>query len=456
MTTTRVQAQRFTAAGAVPTNGARQPGELWTNISDFQLGTIDGSKNAQRLMAVRFFATTASYVTGDFVIQTAKIYVANGAISPGAFNPLQWTLVVDPVSGGFLPLTGGMLSGPLGVTVSNDTLFSMAPGPWNEWVETGDANHQAKVLLRAADPGAHPTVDMSAFSIEHRPTGSGVNGPQFADYGLSVSSIKHNWLGSPAQGEMDAFNVVLRQSGPDAGGVAANGSDACAYLANVVNIRGTGYVSAFEAFTGNLVSKSNQTPYKSMGIQLLPLDGVKDVATGINLQAEAGALDIGVQVQTTGGSTWSRAFQYTNNGVAKFYVDNSGGVFTSTVSDGVNILADGAPWIAFTPGVSAGSGTIANASATGRYKKLGRTVYLQVDATITTNGTGALNVVIGIPTAAAGAFTFMAAGREGARTGKMLSGLIGGSSMTVVNYDNSYPGSDGARLTLSGVYESVT
>ena len=107
----RVQTLRSSTTGNVPAAGTRQPGELWANFVDLQFGVVDASKNAQKLVAVRYFSSSANYVTGDFVVQAGKIYVANGAITAGAFNGTQWTALAD--SAGYLPLAGGTLTGKL-------------------------------------------------------------------------------------------------------------------------------------------------------------------------------------------------------------------------------------------------------------------------------------------------------------------------------------------------------
>ena len=91
--TTRGQFLRSTVPGAVPAAGTRQPGELWINFPDLQLGAIDVSRNAQKLIAVRFFSTLANYVAGDFVIQGGKLYFAKAAVPAGAFNAGQWSQV---------------------------------------------------------------------------------------------------------------------------------------------------------------------------------------------------------------------------------------------------------------------------------------------------------------------------------------------------------------------------
>lgn len=115
MTTTpvnRVQTFRSIVTGVVPATGARQPGELWVNLADLQLGAIDESKVAQKITAVRYFSITANYAAGDFVIQGGNLYVANAAITAGAFNPTQWTAVAG-ASISSLPLSGGTMTGPL-------------------------------------------------------------------------------------------------------------------------------------------------------------------------------------------------------------------------------------------------------------------------------------------------------------------------------------------------------
>src|SRR4029077_2726352 len=121
----RIQVLRSSVAGNVPTAGTRQPGELWTNFPDLQLGVIDAAKNAQRLIAVRYFSTGAAYVAGDFVIQAGVLYVAKGAIAAGAFNPANWTQVAAATDAGgpdlsvaagastYLALAGGTLTGLL-------------------------------------------------------------------------------------------------------------------------------------------------------------------------------------------------------------------------------------------------------------------------------------------------------------------------------------------------------
>ena len=91
--TNRVQNFRTPTSGVAPAAGTRLPGEVWMNFPDLQLGVIDASKNAQKLIAVRFFSASANYATGDFAVQGGKLWFANGAVTAGAFNSTQWTQI---------------------------------------------------------------------------------------------------------------------------------------------------------------------------------------------------------------------------------------------------------------------------------------------------------------------------------------------------------------------------
>ena len=87
--TGRVQSIRSNVSGTRPTG--RQPGELYVNWADGQIGSVNSVGGAQDLVAVRFFNTAATYVVGDFVVQAGALYAAKGAITAGAFNATQWT-----------------------------------------------------------------------------------------------------------------------------------------------------------------------------------------------------------------------------------------------------------------------------------------------------------------------------------------------------------------------------
>ena len=91
--TTRGQNLRSSTPGNKPAAGARQPGEIWINFADRQLGYIDAGKASQSVVAVRYFVTTSNYAIGDFVVQAGSLWVATAAVSAGAFNSTQWSKI---------------------------------------------------------------------------------------------------------------------------------------------------------------------------------------------------------------------------------------------------------------------------------------------------------------------------------------------------------------------------
>jgi hypothetical protein len=89
--TGRVQTLRSNVTGSRPTG--RQPGELYVNWADGQIGVINSTSGAQDFVGVRFFSTTANYNIGDFVVQGGQLYRAVAASNGGAFLPANWAQI---------------------------------------------------------------------------------------------------------------------------------------------------------------------------------------------------------------------------------------------------------------------------------------------------------------------------------------------------------------------------
>lgn len=111
-------------------------------------------------------------------------------------------------------------------------------------------------------------------------------------------------------------------------------------------------------------------------------------------------------------------------------------------------------WTSYSPTLSVQSGSLTSATATGKYIRVGKTVFFTISIEITTNGTAAGSLGATLPTTpntnGAGS------GRENGVSGKMLQVQVVSASnvANVFNYDNTYPGVSGASITVSGVYES--
>jgi hypothetical protein len=107
----------------------------------------------------------------------------------------------------------------------------------------------------------------------------------------------------------------------------------------------------------------------------------------------------------------------------------------------------------WTPTVTAGSGTITTATATGVRDTLpnGLTM-LTVEIAITTNGTGSGDVRFTLEEAPTENVSLY--GRETTTAGWGVVGVITANTTTGIlyKYDASYPGADGYNLVVSGFY----
>lgn len=115
------------------------------------------------------------------------------------------------------------------------------------------------------------------------------------------------------------------------------------------------------------------------------------------------------------------------------------------------------PATVYTPVITAGSGVFTSVSAIGRYRVIGKLIFFQLAVTITTNGTAAVQVNATLPFASVNVTDsdYCLYGRANAVSGKQLQGIIGpnASTLSILNYDGTYPGANGEKLYVSGFYE---
>jgi hypothetical protein len=111
----------------------------------------------------------------------------------------------------------------------------------------------------------------------------------------------------------------------------------------------------------------------------------------------------------------------------------------------------------YSPNVTSSIGTITGTSGSaGVYQKVGKYVHFKSTVTITNAGTGAGFLRIGLPFTADG--NFAAYGRETAATGKQLQGQIdnGTSIVSIVFYDNAWPGATGSTIVIQGFFTTAS
>jgi hypothetical protein len=105
--------------------GAHQYGEPYVNFADNQFGVMNSSNVAQDLIGVPIFSTGATYINGQTVNYQGQLYISKFAVSPGAWNPAQWSLVVAQKD---MTAMRGYIDGLIISTAGGSTTLTVAPG----------------------------------------------------------------------------------------------------------------------------------------------------------------------------------------------------------------------------------------------------------------------------------------------------------------------------------------
>lgn len=261
--------------------------------------------------------------------------------------------------------------------------------------------------------------------------------------GVLVASSGNNFSGCHFEGGTTSLSVTG----------AANIFSACSAYAprGSYTINMAGSSNAFQGAIGLTYATANPT-YK--GVLLLGPNNILDIVNS-GSGCTLGAVDFGSDpgeniVRLVGNQATGTVYNGTpafNSEVEILVSGAAGVVFTQNV---------GISWTAFTPSIASGSGALTTASTTGRYRKNGKTVHIEMVATITANGTGATNIVLGLPFQAS-AFPFILSGKDIGVSAKMLEGAIlaSGTTCSVTNYDGTYPAANGSQLVITGTYETA-
>jgi hypothetical protein len=134
------------------------------------------------------------------------------------------------------------------------------------------------------------------------------------------------------------------------------------------------------------------------------------------------------------------------------------------LSKSINLLVkqfqalDQGAWTAYTPTLSAFTGTLTSATIGGKYVQIDKTVHWAALISIPTNGTAGTYLLVGLPLPYANTVTAPGAyGKEYAVIGKGIAGVgLGGSNNTVgITFsDGTYPGGNGYVIVVQGTYET--
>jgi hypothetical protein len=104
---------RSNTAGNRPSG--RAYGEPYVNFADGQFGIVNPSGANQDLLGTPIFSTLASYPANVAVNNGGRLYRSLVAITPGAFNPANWSQFTTSYDTdlAYLKLSGGTLTGAL-------------------------------------------------------------------------------------------------------------------------------------------------------------------------------------------------------------------------------------------------------------------------------------------------------------------------------------------------------
>lgn len=116
-------------------------------------------------------------------------------------------------------------------------------------------------------------------------------------------------------------------------------------------------------------------------------------------------------------------------------------------------------WTSYTPTVTAQTGTFTTVSATGRYKKIGKTVFVEAKITMTTVGTAAGYFSMTPPAVTAAAFDYCGVFFESGISSKsggvvMINGFAGGNILGRAA-DGTTIIQNGAIVVISMTYEAA-
>ena len=111
-------------------------------------------------------------------------------------------------------------------------------------------------------------------------------------------------------------------------------------------------------------------------------------------------------------------------------------------------------WTSYTPTISAVSGSFTTASASGRYKQIGKTCIVQAKGTITTVGTGS-GCLISVPFTAANQGQVYTGGGRNDTDGNMIQARIqpNGTTISLAIYNNANPAVSGNVFFINIVFE---
>lgn len=148
-----------------------------------------------------------------------------------------------------------------------------------------------------------------------------------------------------------------------------------------------------------------------------------------------------------GGTTTAAISIPITSGVIAF-----GGGITASTFNGADLTG---AWTSYTPTFACSSGTPTTTTNVGRYKQIGKSIFFTADITITTVGTCAGTLFIGIPATSGTVKYGGVSGIEVGVNNKSITGYVSnGEAFVRANfYDGTTAATSGNRVVVGGTYE---
>lgn len=365
----------------------------------------------------------------DFNIANADV-TFNGCV---LLNPTKGIRVNDTPGGGYGRLTindlvGQPLTQGIEITNSFDTFRGTNIRFWPYWKDDDNVhayclnNLVAFKLCRCDNP-----MLMNIFTI-------------FAKYGIQFSSS----VNGVTQGAMIS-NLNIDRFGLY--GIYVD-KTTNAVLGSITNIFAQGETDKRNTIGIELDGNNSILSFNSIRLGELFLNAIKETTGNALIRVS------GLQTNIWNKAHTNQPMIYGTPG-SRIYVD---GTIIYTTNDNSPQIVNNVEvirsdeWVSYSPSVTSTIGTLGSYTAKAKVKHHNGQVFIIGEIIVNNNGTGAGALAISIPFIA-DSFISIPTGKNVSKQGKVITGVVSGNLMQLVNVDGSYPVvSPGDRIVFNAMY----
>lgn len=413
------------------------------------------SSPPQQLQNFTFVAAATS--TGSVTINGLKLYKEDGVTQAGANDLLinvlygiVYNSALNTGAGGYqiaFPVTSIVNPVISGATITGSTITTSTYNG-NTWTAgTGTLTIAAAKTLTANNSITLAGTDGKSATFSNSLTFAGTDGTVMTFPTTSATIARtdaaNTFTGTQTVGSLVATTVNGNTF--TAGTYTLTGTAAKTLnFTNSLTLSGTdATVMTFPTTSATLARSDAANTFT--GVQTFSSQPILSTLTASSAVATDGSKGL-VSVTNTGSG---------NNVLATSPVLTTPNIGAATATTINGAALDNNAWSTYSPTVTSAIGTITTVGAVAaRSKTIGKTVFVEADVTITTAGTGAGNLQVTLPTAAA-AFPFVGSAREVVLTGKSGSAFIAASDTKMIAIDAAATTfiANNARIILTATYE---